>query len=159
MTDKQIIIHGEQVPVITLTRQQIEEDWYTLHQALKAKEQECEGLNEELCYWVNGEYCDNECNVVKAFDQLKIESENWKNLCKFADKQIDKLKTERDDYIDKYFLESQKVVKLSKALTEIKEIAKPYKKQRYDDVVVSSLLEKMKKIAEISEVEDETSKT
>ena len=43
MTDKQII-HGEQVPLITLTRQQLEEDWFTLWELYKAKEQECEEL-------------------------------------------------------------------------------------------------------------------
>jgi hypothetical protein len=42
-----------------------------LQEQLKAKEQECEELNEELYYWVNGEYCDNKCNVVKELDQLK----------------------------------------------------------------------------------------
>ena len=35
---------------------------------------------------------------------------------------IDQLKTELGNYIDKYFLESQKVVNLSKVLTKIKEI-------------------------------------
>ena len=49
MTDKeQIIIHGECVPVITLTRRQLEEDWYTLHQQLARKTQECEELKKKL---------------------------------------------------------------------------------------------------------------
>ena len=43
----QIIIHGECVPVITLTRRQLEEDWYTLHQQLIRKTQECEALKSE----------------------------------------------------------------------------------------------------------------
>lgn len=40
-----------------------------------------------------------------------------------AREDIKSLKTELENYIDKYFLESQKVVNLSKVLTEIKEIA------------------------------------
>lgn len=48
MTDKKIIIHGEQVPVITLTRHQLEEDWYNLHEQLQCKEQECEHRESEL---------------------------------------------------------------------------------------------------------------
>lgn len=54
MTDKeQIIIHGEQVPVITLTRRQLEEDWYTLHQQLTSKTQECEELKEKFKKFFN----------------------------------------------------------------------------------------------------------
>ena len=49
---------------------------------LKRKEQECEELNEELYYWVNGEYCDNKCNVVKELDQLKAENEELKEYIK-----------------------------------------------------------------------------
>jgi hypothetical protein len=42
--------------------------------------------------------------------------------------QLDKLRVERDSYIDKYFLESQKVINLKKVLTEIKETAERDKK-------------------------------
>lgn len=56
MTDKeQIIIYGECVPVITLTRRQLEEDWYTLHQQLARKTQECTSLKEELNFLKNNE--------------------------------------------------------------------------------------------------------
>ena len=40
--------------------------------------------------------------------------------------QLDKLKEERDSYVDKYFLESQKVINLKKVLIEIKEIAEDF---------------------------------
>ena len=80
-----------------------------LEEELKAKEQECERLNEELYYWVNGEYCDNKCNVVKELDQLKAENDNIKEtfdgLFKVQYKLADNNK------------------KLRQCLTEIKEIA------------------------------------
>lgn len=37
--------------------------------------------------------------------------------------EIDKLKAERDSYIDKYFLESHKVLSLRKVLKDIKELS------------------------------------
>jgi hypothetical protein len=42
--------------------------------------------------------------------------------------ELDKLKAERDSYIDKYFLDSQKVINLKKVLIEIKEMAERDKK-------------------------------
>ena len=80
-----------------------EEHLKELEEELKAKEQECEELNEELYYWVNGEYCDNECNVVKELDQLKAENEELKK---------------------NYFTVIQQRNKAEKTLTEIKEIGK-----------------------------------
>ena len=66
------------------------------YKQLKAKEQECEELKEK----------------VKKYGEI-----NEQETKDYAE-----LKAERDIYIDKYFLESQKVVNLSKVLTKIKEI-------------------------------------
>lgn len=45
--NKELIIKGEKVPIMTLTRRELEEDWYALHTKLKAKEQECEELEKQ----------------------------------------------------------------------------------------------------------------
>lgn len=74
-----------------------------LEQKLKAKEQECD-------MWEN------------------IAVENGAVALKYQH-QLDQLKAERDSYIDKYFLESQKVINLKKVLIEIKEIAEHCIKQ------------------------------
>ena len=86
-----------------LTEEDLRCDFYPncYYKQLQAKEQECEELNEELYYWVNGEYCDNECNVVKELDQLKAEN--------------DLFRTCHDN-------EQAKRRKLEQTLTEIKEI-------------------------------------
>ena len=72
MTDKQII-HGEQVPLITLTRQQLEEDWFTLWELYKAKEQECNKKSWEignLGYKIKNQR--KEINIrLEQLDQLK----------------------------------------------------------------------------------------
>lgn len=47
MTEDKPIIYGENLPIITLTRRQIEEDWYNLHSQLTRITQECEKLKEE----------------------------------------------------------------------------------------------------------------
>lgn len=74
-----------------------------LEDKLEDKEQECEELKGDL-------YITEE--------NLKDYTEHYNK----ASEELDKLKAERDGYIDKYLLESQKVAKLSKVLKEIKEI-------------------------------------
>jgi hypothetical protein len=102
---------------------------------LTAKEQECEELNEELYYWVNGEYCDNKCNVVKELDQLKAENDELKGVVE--ENFLHAL--EEQDRADKYF----------KTLTEIKEIAEKQCVCGVDCIDMKQILQK------ISEVEDE----
>lgn len=70
---------------------------------------------EDCPHFIGGccqEYLDGICENHKC--DLKIIRE--------LEQQLDKLKAERDSYIDKYFLESQKVINLKKVLIEIKEI-------------------------------------
>ena len=66
-----------------------------------------------------------------------------------AREDIKSLKTELENYIDKYFLESQKVLKLNKVLKEIKEIAKKQCVCGIDCIDMKQILQK------ISEVENE----
>ena len=151
MTDKQIIIdyknlcenYSKEVGCFgTFDGSCIKEQCFTykLLQQLQAKEQECERLEEELYYWVNGEYCDNECNVVKELDQLKTENEELKEIqkllkeqmafnknelelnwsseikrCEFLLNEFKKVDKQRDNW-------RQQAEKLNKTLTEIKEI-------------------------------------
>lgn len=63
--------------------------------------------------------------------------------------EYDKLKAERDSYIDKYFLESNKVVKLKKALKEIKEIIYFNKANRMAGGACISIDQILQKISEV----------
>lgn len=135
-----------------------------LKEQLKAKEQECERLEEELYYWVNGEYCDNECNVVKELDQLKKQHEADKGLITSTGKmnyqllqEYDKLKTENNNIketFDGLFKVQYKLAdnnkKLRQCLTEIKEITEEWEGAESAYMVSSLILQK------ISEVENET---
>ena len=80
-----------------------------------------------------------------------------------AREDIKSLKTELENYIDKYFLESQKVVNLSKVLTKIKEICNSNDELKGDFNLVDCDKYKLGKhnlanriLQKISEVEDET---
>ena len=44
-----------------------------VEEVLANKTQDYDKLNAELHYWVNGDYCDTECDVVKELDQTKAE--------------------------------------------------------------------------------------
>ena len=174
MTDKQIIIDEQMENLNNLATQQlkrIEEEKRQiehivkthlvetfdmqreidkLKKELKAKEQECEELNEELYYWVNGEYCDNKCNVVKELDQLKAENEILKEKFEIAIKNnMDKtllrlengdVKEELQEIREEFGIETLychddntrvhrclDVLRLKDVLTEIKEIAEGVK--------------------------------
>ena len=79
--DNKSIIHGEIVPVITLTRRQIEEDWYTLHQQLARKTQECENWKETA-----NQYAKNEEYYRSQVDKRKAENEKAEQKLKQTDK-------------------------------------------------------------------------
>ena len=130
----------------------------------KRKEQECEELRQyhnkcceefekEKKEWLekynqvsrdfySGKYCNAE--KCQQLDQLKEQLEAYKMEAEEGKEINAELKAERDSYIDKYFLESQKVLKLNKVLKEIKEIArvgafywKHYKEEskRYNEIL------------------------
>ena len=116
MTDKQIIIDGVDVSGCELYK----------------------NTNWKNCY--SRDYKESVCqsNHNCLYKQLKRQErrcEMWENIAvengalalKYQE-QLDKLTVERDSYIDKYFLESQKVINLKKVLIEIKEMAEKYKK-------------------------------
>ena len=116
MTDKQIIIDGVDVSGC---------GWYT------------QGVTGMICAdWHLANDCSKNPNCI--YKQLKRQErrcEMWENIAvdngevalKYQ-QQLDQLKAERDSYMDKYFLESQKVINLKKILIEIKEIAERDKK-------------------------------
>ena len=104
MTDNQII-HGEQVPLITLTKRQLEEDWFTLWELYKTKEQECEAL----------QMSENEAGEIIA--ELKAENEELKEQLK---KEIEVSQKWYQIHTDEHFAK----LRLKQTLTEIKEIAK-----------------------------------
>ena len=145
MTDKQIIIDDADVSQCeyysikhnscnrTISGSCIKENCQTfrLLQIIKRKEQECEELrNNQRCAWksLEGTLCPE---AQEQLDQLRVENKILKMRSQFEFDEtllqysnlIEELKAERDSYIDKYFLESQKVAKLIKVLKEIKYIA------------------------------------
>lgn len=137
MTDKQII-HGEQVPLITLTRQQLEEDWFTLWELYKAKEQECEKLRFPM---PDTNYAILTKEEFEQLNQLKEENEELRKFQKLLEEQMKFNKSElelslsseikRSEFLLKEFkkVDKQKdnwreqAEKLEQILTEIKEIA------------------------------------
>ena len=78
----------------------------------KEKESQIELLEEE----------NDELNEI--IDQLKEDykqaGENWEHLCKIKDESILKIKEEKNEYIDKFFLISQKYSKLEKLIKELR---------------------------------------
>lgn len=93
------------------------------YQQLQAKEQECEELNEELYYWINGEYCDNKCNVVKELDQLKAENEVLEKVNKANQEKIKKLNEQlEEEFIAKQYGDEA----LFFTLIDVKQLAKQY---------------------------------
>ena len=93
-----------------------------LEQKLKAKEQECE--------------------------ELKAKCKKYGEINEQETKDYAELKAERDNYIDKYFLESQKVVNPRKVLTEIKEIAEENKETAQYKGICFSILQKIREVIE-----------
>jgi hypothetical protein len=63
--------------------------------------------------------------------------------------ELDLLKIERDSYIDKYFIESQKVLSLRKVLKEIKEIIHFNKNNRLSGGACISIEQILQKISEV----------
>ena len=93
------------------------------YKQLNAKEQECERLNDELYYWVNGEYCDNKCNVVKELDQLKAENEDLQEQIRKHNDDMFKNPPEKRFYCKGCTLPYVSK-KFKQTLTEIKEMLK-----------------------------------
>ena len=132
MTDKQII-HGEQEPLITLTRQQLEEDWFTLWELYKAKEQECERLKETLKTKAKG-WANVNDKILEEVDQLKeqleaykMETEEGKEInaeLKAENEELKELNTRLDNQREVYWKEYQKH---KQAIEKVREIVnKPY---------------------------------
>ena len=124
MTDKQIIIDGVDVSGCTLYEDNPKNRmWGTCDCMRSMVDQsgydelagaECKGYN---CYYKQLKRKERRCDMWE-----NIAVENGAVALKYQ-QQIDQLKAERDSYIDKYFLESQKVINIKKVLIEIKEIA------------------------------------
>jgi hypothetical protein len=70
---------------------------------------------------------------------------------KRKEQEVDILKAERDSYIDKYFLESQKVLSLRKGLKEIKEIIHFNKNNRLSGGACISIEQILQKISEVED--------
>ena len=165
MTDKQIIIDENEINP---------NDWLEPYKPIPACEiKDCEhwvyaGNNVYGCRIAeDGLVCDDfnnddECCMYRqleyykeALKAKKQECEELKAKCKKyglineqETKDYAELKAERDNYIDKYFLESQKVVNLRKVLTEIKEIAEENKETAQYKGICFSILQKISEVEE-----------
>ena len=74
--------------------------------------------NEESC-----KKCEDDLKAKeRECERLKAKCKKYGEINEQETKDYAELKAERDSYIDKYFLESQKVVNIKKVLTKIKEI-------------------------------------
>ena len=133
MTDKQIIIDGVDVKKCVYH----ESGYCTI-----SKEAYCYCCDKPNCHYKNWQRKEQKC------EELKAKCKKYGEINEQETKDYAELKTERDSYIDKYFLESQKVVNLRKVLTEIKEIAEENKETAQYKGICFSILKK------ISEVED-----
>jgi hypothetical protein len=104
-----------------------------------SKKAYCYCCDKPNCHYKNWQRKEQECEELK---------ENLPNAITRLMGELDQLKAERDSYIDKYFLESQKVLKLNKVLKEIKEIAK---KQCVCGVNCQDMEQILQKISEVEE--------
>lgn len=84
MAENKPIIHGEIVPVITLTRRQIEEDWYTLHQQLTHKTQECEELKHKVELMMDCASCKVD-EYKQTLTEIKEIAKNMNKECFYDD--------------------------------------------------------------------------
>lgn len=134
----------------------VEQFWVVYKQLLR-KEQECgqlkcllEGVQKSLEAEIEGRSKWSQLETEARFELVKTKQ------------QLDKLKAERDSYIDEYFMESQKVLSLRKVLKEIKEIVTNFYQTgflRTDNGCIlinnNTCVETLEKILQkISEVED-----
>ena len=112
MTDKQIIIDGVDVS---------ECEYHSLNKnncSLCSLSNNLICSYKPFCYYKQLKRKEQEC------EELKAKCKKYGEINEQETKDYAELKAERDSYIDKYFLESQKVLKLNKVLKEIKEICK-----------------------------------
>lgn len=104
-----------------------------------------DGCNVSWCPYYHGhDVCKNTCHYFGTPCEL-VDVQN----CDY--KTLNKLKAERDSYIDKYFLESQKVLSLRKVLKEIKEIAQGYEDTYNQECKQLCCTEILQKISEAEE--------
>ena len=125
MTDKQII-NGIKYEKLTqdqlhdLSQWELVDIILAYRKDLKAKKKEYKRLEEELYYWVNGEYCDNKCNVVKELDQLKAELDRAN--CQIADDEI--LQCDMREAIEELRVENNELNTINTRLLERLEVDK-----------------------------------
>lgn len=102
-----------------------------------------DGIDVSGCpYYHGNDICKNTCHYFCSPCE-------WVDVQNCDYKQFNKLQAERDSYIDKYFLESQKVAKLSKTLKEIKEIIYFNKANRMAGGACISIDQILQKISEV----------
>ena len=111
MENKQIIIDGVDVSGCEFYKNTLWKNCYSRDY----KESVCQSNHN--CHYKNFKRQERRCDMWE-----NIAVENGAVALKYQ-QQIDQLKAERDSYIDKYFLESQKVINIKKVVIEIKEIA------------------------------------
>lgn len=100
-------------------------NWTTykeLEEQLADKNEECERLNEELYYWVNGDYCDSECNVAKELNQLKAELTMLQELKDEDSLRVASLATELNDTEARLGVVVDEYINLCNIINEIEEI-------------------------------------
>ena len=145
MTDKQIIIDGCDVSGCVQFIQE-EKDCCDLGG-------NCKGWTN--CYYKQLKRKEQEC------EELKAKCKKYGEINEQETKDYAELKAERDSYIDKYFLESQKLVNFRKVLNKIKEICNNNDELKGDFNLVDCDKYKLGKhnlanriLQKISEVED-----